>query len=437
MGTEPGLTKAERMALARRHHPLVRNFLKESGLSEQILDKLAGSAEERLFAALLRSERPRAGKSFNKGILKLEGTLSAVAERLDESLFNLAEECDVLKDIVKKYMVRIGIPRQRGGAHVGYHFACIDAQRRAVEPEKAKVLLAEALQKYRRGKRVEDDIRGNRPGSSAQGCSASDGRMHVGDAHVVNTSVLVEEVLSYLGLLAKDCADLPYYFPQHLRLRNEGSGETAFDNVRQTVRIVGDRRALEEWMAKERERVRREGFDPGRQSYSPSGGMPEEEDGYGHRGFLMETIPWDERAGKRFRQAVVLGDPGFGKSWLLRYEALSLARKAIERLTSDPANIDGIALPVLMRLPDLASRDDMLEDTMVKLLGEGRSDDFRAYLRRQLTSKRGVVLMDAWDEVSSLDERRKLKERIRATTVRLNSLKFPVKPYLSLSYAPK
>lgn len=51
-------------------------------------------------------------------------------------------------------------------------------------------------------------------------------------------SQLVEEVLAYLDALAERAAELPSYYPVHLR--TDEAGKTPFDDIRQVVQVVGD-----------------------------------------------------------------------------------------------------------------------------------------------------------------------------------------------------
>jgi len=224
---------------------------------------------------------------------------------------------------------------------------------------------------------------------------------------------LTEEVLSYLKKLAKECGRLPHYFPR--RLRESRSGKTLLDRIRPVVRVVEDRRAFDKWLAQERERLRRQGHGGNALAYGPHRGMPGERDGQGLHDSSAKTFRWDDRAGERFQQAVILGDPGFGKTWLLRYEARRLAHRAMDELADSTRNLDRVELPIFMRLPDMASlvsEKKTLVDIVVELRGKGRSDAFRDYLRRQLISGHGVVLLDAWDEISDLNRRQQLRDLI-------------------------
>jgi predicted MPP superfamily phosphohydrolase len=210
------------------------------------------------------------------------------------------------------------------------------------------------------------------------------------------------EVLAYLDALAERMAELPAYYPSHLRA--DEVGKTRFDNIRQMVQVVEDRTSFQRWLAEERERMRASGEDFDRVAYKPMRALPEAgERGQGCRDYPVPPILWDERAGQRFKRAVILGDPGFGKSWLLRYEARRLANDAAQRLRKRSTDLAELTLPIFARLSDLSQSDAPLEDAFVELVsaeaGAGGSDAFRGFVREKLRSDRCVILLDAWDEV--------------------------------------
>jgi hypothetical protein len=130
------------------------------------------------------------------------------------------------------------------------------------------------------------------------------------------------EVRLYLQELMERTAELPAYYPQRLRQR----GGTIFDEIRQTVQVVKDHAGFQQWAEDERRRAMGQ-FDDARR-YSPYKSRPEME-GYDGERREREQPPeppmdW-EKAAAEYPRAVILGDPGFGKSWLLRYEARRLA----------------------------------------------------------------------------------------------------------------
>ena len=213
-------------------------------------------------------------------------------------------------------------------------------------------------------------------------------------------SQLVSEVLAYLNALAARMAELPSYYPAHLHTGE--TGKTRFDDIRQMVQVVEDRSAFERWLAEERERMRAAGQDVGRVAYDPTRARPEAEERHemrSHRPMPPPPVLWDERAGERFRRAVILGDPGFGKTWLLRYEARRLALEGAQLLHAHSIGLPQLTLPVFARLSDLNQSDDSVEEALVALTSAGRSEAFRRYVREKLQSNRCVILLDAWDEV--------------------------------------
>ncbi|MGE0821747.1 MAG: HEAT repeat domain-containing protein [Candidatus Binatia bacterium] len=214
-------------------------------------------------------------------------------------------------------------------------------------------------------------------------------------------SHLVEEVQAYLNDLAQKMAKLSEYYPAHLRTDNTGT--TRFDDIRQLVQVVEDRRKFEKWVAEEREGLRAAGQDIDRLAYKPTRARPElgedDEARYDDRPPPPPPIPWDDHAGERFQRAVILGDPGFGKTWLLRYEARRLAREGTRQLQERTIDLDQLCLPIFARLSDINQSDDSLEDALVAPHSTRRSRVFCRFAREKLTTEHCVILLDAWDEV--------------------------------------
>jgi len=134
-------------------------------------------------------------------------------------------------------------------------------------------------------------------------------------------SHLAAEVLDYLSDVAARAADVPSYYPK--QLRSIELGHARFDEIRQTVRVIQDRAAFDEWVAAQRERSRLAGDDvensvgskgsddaPDPRDPARSLGMSTRSDV--HKRERPTSIPWDEHACERFPRAVILGDPGLG-----------------------------------------------------------------------------------------------------------------------------
>jgi predicted NACHT family NTPase len=188
------------------------------------------------------------------------------------------------------------------------------------------------------------------------------------------------------------------------------------------VQVVEDRSAFERWLAEERERMRAAGQEVERLAYAPRRASLEAEENKREvrrmeRPAPPPPIPWDERAGERFKRAVILGDPGFGKTWLLRYEARRLALKAHAALDGQTVSPDNLMIPIFVRLSELNQSDDAIEEALVRLaaarlqqsprfkepgkrLGGGRSlQAFHHFMREKLDKEQCVVLLDGWDEI--------------------------------------
>jgi HEAT repeat protein len=215
-------------------------------------------------------------------------------------------------------------------------------------------------------------------------------------------SQLAKDSLGYLEDLALRMAELPSYYPKHLHPAQDG--RTPFDNIQQAVRVVEDRSAFEKWLAEERERVRGAGQDFESLAYAPKRARPElgvENDDYRirERPEPPAIITWDERAGTRFKRAVILGDPGFGKTWLLRYEARRLANDALKVLHQQTHDANEIVFPIFARLSDLSWGRKPLAETLISIASAGYSPAFAKFVRAKLETDRCVILLDGWDEV--------------------------------------
>ena len=215
---------------------------------------------------------------------------------------------------------------------------------------------------------------------------------------------LRKQLRTYLDGLWSHCARIPDYFPKQL-------GD--FEKIRQRVRIVEDRDSLYT-IAEGREQLRAAG--QWREEYDPFRSRPEDR-GLGRETRQTEPLDWEQvRGEERFRQLVVLGDPGFGKSWLLAYEARRRIQECLNRLESERPR--ELTIPVLIRLQDLADKvyeKATLRETLdlsLKAREDLYTEELRAYIQEQLQQGRVALLLDAWDEVSDEDRRRVLITQI-------------------------
>jgi HEAT repeat protein len=109
---------------------------------------------------------------------------------------------------------------------------------------------------------------------------------------------------------------------------------------------------------------------------------------------------WPEAAAK-YRRLVVLGDPGMGKSWLIRTETHRLAREA---LASSQSDLRGGLIPVPMRCDQLA--DASGQDLADKVAGYLVAQDLlpvraQAGLAAKVRTGEVVLLLDALDELTT------------------------------------
>lgn len=113
------------------------------------------------------------------------------------------------------------------------------------------------------------------------------------------------------------------------------------------------------------------------------------------------------------RHLVVLGDPGAGKSTLIKILAYSFGRIQPSPL----ARRLGAHIPVPIILRDYKVRgwqtaEDMLQEFIAQLDEDVRSEVTVAWLLDALTAGRGILLLDGLDEVGGQAERRHLRDQV-------------------------
>lgn len=107
------------------------------------------------------------------------------------------------------------------------------------------------------------------------------------------------------------------------------------------------------------------------------------------------------------KRAIILGDPGFGKSWLLRYEGRQLAQEQIARLQTGKQTPNEIIFPVHLRLATLAKKlvenpSNDIRETIVDILQfeYALSEQLVIWIKHIVVSSQCVLLLDALDEVT-------------------------------------
>jgi HEAT repeat protein len=126
--------------------------------------------------------------------------------------------------------------------------------------------------------------------------------------------------------------------------------------------------------------------------------------------------PWPEvAAGHPF--LVVLGDPGLGKSWLIRTETHRLAQDALANLDADSV---GVIVPVPARCDQLAvaAGQDLADKAAAHLTARGLLPErSRVSLAAKVRAGEVVLLLDALDELPAA-ETGPLRELVRSWAVK-------------------
>jgi HEAT repeat protein len=115
---------------------------------------------------------------------------------------------------------------------------------------------------------------------------------------------------------------------------------------------------------------------------------------------------WEEVRGDILKpnqlRAIVLGDPGFGKSWLLFHEGRELAQIGINRLRAGEVGTEGVIIPVFARLADLARMSGPFMERLKKALALDSELPHLDYLwpliAKKVCSGQALLLLDGWDE---------------------------------------
>ena len=216
---------------------------------------------------------------------------------------------------------------------------------------------------------------------------------------------LLQALHVYLEALTSRLARLPDYFPPHLDI----------DRMHQPIRVRWNPPPLRPEVAHAREAARQAGyFDEGERVFHWQGPymyeQPKEQYGGGalDAGKIRRGTPMSwHRFRRSIRRAIILGDPGCGKSWLLQYEGYQVAREQLAELQRGEHLPDTLLLPIYLPLPlvakELASSGTSdLPEAIGRMLQHAYtlSEQGVAWFKQHLVGPRCLLLLDALDEVA-------------------------------------
>jgi len=200
-----------------------------------------------------------------------------------------------------------------------------------------------------------------------------------------NTQRVLQYLESQIGILS----ELPSYFDK----------EFSFESVRQRVRVSQRRLTYRDFKTREAESITRSGFFI-KEDLTGLGYFVRGADMYSASG-SSSICNWDDLR-DRIHRGIILGDPGFGKTWLLKHEGVRLAKLASDELRSGSNTSDNVLLPIFMRLGEVAQRlsdDDQGISSIIANAVARTSTLSSDWIIGQIENGKTVLLLDALDEV--------------------------------------
>lgn len=232
-------------------------------------------------------------------------------------------------------------------------------------------------------------------------------------------SGLVGDIVNYLHDLIGWLKTPPAYYPPEIKLAFD------FAALDQSVRISDKRLPWRRnTVSREREAAHRSG-DTDDEAWMRSAYSRKDDERYEEVLGRSVIRPWSDVQAAPL--AVLLGDPGYGKSWRLKAEAIETAERHTRTLETGATLLDDVVLPVFVRLPDLArtlATTANLSDAITLVIQQtpnrfvGLSDRFWVWLKDRLRDTLAIaptretlgtlLLLDGLDEVHG--QRTRLRE---------------------------
>jgi HEAT repeat protein/DNA replication protein DnaC len=201
---------------------------------------------------------------------------------------------------------------------------------------------------------------------------------------------------SYLEKVYLHLSELPLYYPANFN----------FDRIRQQVRVTQKRHYKEEEERQKHEETRHTGLFEN-SSEKERRHFVEQLDANPNEKLHKITYiqDWDEIR-YEIRRAVLLGDPGYGKSWLLKYEGRRIIREQLIASSQGILSWDDWVLPIYLYLNTFA--DELVttglseSEAIVQRLKRTYDlpERFLVQIKRKLARSQCIFLLDALDEVT-------------------------------------
>jgi HEAT repeat protein len=137
------------------------------------------------------------------------------------------------------------------------------------------------------------------------------------------------------------------------------------------------------------------------EEHSFAGGpeLPPQDEPLGDLLTADDKMAFWEASLERIQRAVISGQPGSGKTCLLRHLACKQARHWHEQLDARRCRVEDVVFPVFVSLADVSANGGSFAAALVAQAARRRSDSFRRFLYEHLHARAAWLFLDGWDEV--------------------------------------
>jgi len=245
----------------------------------------------------------------------------------------------------------------------------LNAKFKAAKDAELKVIIPAKVKSRSREKHATDQLSDEDLKSWRQQLIISEARTVEHASEIATESV--QQVIDYLNFVEWYLSQWPPYYPRDFKFD--------FARIRQKVRV----------------RTRR-ADDANYTDHSEDGAEPTDTE---------QVLDWDDV--EDVHRGVILGDAGFGKTWLLKYEGWRLARDQRALLENGEIRVNEVKLPIFVLLGDLAhelvgvrNSADVQTAIIRSLLNDRREvRKVRKILNESLVNNTACLLLDGLDEI--------------------------------------